>query len=205
MAPRTIEQNLKIKDERKEQILVNALKLFARRGLAATKINDIAEVSGFSQGLVYHYFKSKEELFMELVKKGLEESSQTLLQFEALPLEPLEKIRTIARSAFEGLAHQDTAYYFVMMEQASMSESNHEEVENLVRKWKVPVEVIVRIVEEGQRKGQICEDRPEDLAMLFWSTIRGLALRRVLSGEDFKMPDPEIIVRMFPVIASRSE
>ena len=54
--------NQKMKDERREQILSNALILFAAKGLSATKITDISAASGISQGLLYHYFESKEEI-----------------------------------------------------------------------------------------------------------------------------------------------
>jgi len=59
--------NQKMKEERREQILSNALMLYAKKGLSATKITDIASASGISQGLIYHYYRSKEEIFVELI------------------------------------------------------------------------------------------------------------------------------------------
>ena len=49
-------KNEMIKDTRREQILSAALKIFAARGFAATKISDIVRAGGISHGLVYHYF-----------------------------------------------------------------------------------------------------------------------------------------------------
>lgn len=198
MSPRTNEQNEKIKDERKEQILVNALKLFAKRGLAATKISDIAQSSGFSQGLVYHYFKSKEEVYTELVRRAVEGSSQAVLALEKMPLEPLEKIKTIARLVIESITKQDeSAYYFLLMTQASIYESNPEEAKAIIRNSSIPFEVMMRIVVEGQVKGLILKDKPEDLVTTFWSAINGLALNKIAQGEGFTVPDSGIIVRIF--------
>ncbi len=59
MSPRKEEQNQQIRDERREEILQAALRVFARKGLVAAKITDIANAAGLSHGLIYHYFSSK--------------------------------------------------------------------------------------------------------------------------------------------------
>lgn len=51
----------KIKDKR-ESIMNSAIRVFARKGFENARISDIAEEAGTAYGLVYHYFKSKEEL-----------------------------------------------------------------------------------------------------------------------------------------------
>ena len=65
---RNAEHNQKMRDERREKILYHALRLFAAKGLYATKITDIAAECRMSQGLLYHYFRSKEEIFTELIR-----------------------------------------------------------------------------------------------------------------------------------------
>jgi AcrR family transcriptional regulator len=49
-------------EERRLQILETALSVFASNGFKGTSIKDIAEAAGISQGLMYHYFSSKEDL-----------------------------------------------------------------------------------------------------------------------------------------------
>ncbi len=55
------------KEERRNAILMTALKLFVERGFHDTKIADIAEAVPMSTGLLFHYFASKEDLLIELV------------------------------------------------------------------------------------------------------------------------------------------
>lgn len=50
----------------KREILSAALKLFSKRGLAATSIRDIAEESGYTNPALYKHFESKEELALHL-------------------------------------------------------------------------------------------------------------------------------------------
>src|SRR2546421_13110994 len=52
-----------IRDERHEHLLRAAAHMFARKGLTATTISDIAAAANVSHGLAYHYFTSKEEIF----------------------------------------------------------------------------------------------------------------------------------------------
>ena len=44
-----------------------AIRVFAHKGLAGAKMAEVAAEAGVSYGLAYHYFKSKEQLFAELV------------------------------------------------------------------------------------------------------------------------------------------
>jgi AcrR family transcriptional regulator len=51
--PRNKEANQKVKDERREKILASALALYASKGLAATKISDIAKKTGIPKNTIY--------------------------------------------------------------------------------------------------------------------------------------------------------
>jgi len=62
MSPRTEKQLQKIRDEKRELIIQTALELFADKGFYTTSISNIAKKAGISQGLLYSYFKSKEDL-----------------------------------------------------------------------------------------------------------------------------------------------
>jgi AcrR family transcriptional regulator len=54
--------------ERPGQILQAALEVFGERGLAASRLEDIAKRAGLSKGTIYLYFPNKEELFREMVR-----------------------------------------------------------------------------------------------------------------------------------------
>lgn len=49
-------------EERREQILDAAIRIFCEKGFAGTTIRDIAREVGVTEGLLYHYFESKEAL-----------------------------------------------------------------------------------------------------------------------------------------------
>jgi len=55
--PRTVDR-----DKKKDMILQAAMKLFAKKGIAATKMEDVAVAAKIAKGTIYEYFKSREEL-----------------------------------------------------------------------------------------------------------------------------------------------
>jgi AcrR family transcriptional regulator len=56
-------------DRRRTELVDAALKLFAERGFKATTIADIATATGTAHGLVYHYFRSKDELLAAILEQ----------------------------------------------------------------------------------------------------------------------------------------
>jgi AcrR family transcriptional regulator len=56
------------KQDRPQEITDAALAAFAEKGYAATRVDDVAKRAGVSKGLLYLYFKTKEELFKAVVR-----------------------------------------------------------------------------------------------------------------------------------------
>jgi AcrR family transcriptional regulator len=55
-------------DERRRQILAVARRLFSERSYAAVSTSDIAAEAGVARGLLHHYFGTKRELYLEVVR-----------------------------------------------------------------------------------------------------------------------------------------
>jgi len=196
---RNRELNQKMRDERREQILSNALILFAAKGLSATKITDISAASGISQGLIYHYFQSKEEIFRELISSAFEKMNTACRELEKLPLPPREKIILAIEKLLEGFdVYENTSYYYLLILQATVSEAVPQEVKDIIRNQSdFPYEVMERILIEGQKEGSVRAYDARDLAVVFWTTIKGLGLNKAAHGERFKSPDPRILINIF--------
>jgi AcrR family transcriptional regulator len=55
-----------VSEERRNQIIESATNVFARQGFAHTRMDDVANEAGLSKGLLYWYFKSKEEIIVAI-------------------------------------------------------------------------------------------------------------------------------------------
>lgn len=196
---RTKEQNQKIKDERKEQIVSAALSLFASKGLVETKIADISKKTNISMGLIYHYFSSKEELFLNLIESSIDKMNEAAMNLELLPLSAKEKIELAITELLKGFERNENAsQYYFLITQAALSEAISAETKRMINlKNGIKYEVMQRIFTEGQNDGTVKVFPVEELSILFWSTINGLALNKAIRGNKFVMPDKELIKSMF--------
>lgn len=197
--PRNKEANQKVKDERREKILSSALSLFITKGLAATKISDIAERTGMSQGLVYHYFKSKEEIFIFLIDSAMQKMNEAALNLEKLPVSAKEKIVLAIDGLFKGFeTNAHTSSYYFLITQTALSEANPQEAREIIRNQNdVKYNVMTRIFEEGQRDGTVKKFASREMVTLFFSSINGLALNKAIYGDRFVLPDKKIFMGMF--------
>ena len=59
------------KNARPEEIISAALEVFADRGFAATKLEDVAHRAGVTKGTIYLYYENKEALFKALVRETI--------------------------------------------------------------------------------------------------------------------------------------
>lgn len=74
-------------DERKEQIFACAARLFSDRPYSEVSTSDIAAEAGVARGLINHYFGTKRELYLEIIRRAL---TVPRLAVEILPEGPLE-------------------------------------------------------------------------------------------------------------------
>ncbi len=64
------------KENTKETIIREALKLFAEKGFAAVSMRDLAEAVGISASTIYHYYESKQALFQDMIRQANELTAQ---------------------------------------------------------------------------------------------------------------------------------
>lgn len=87
---------------RREEILRVSLRLFSRRGYHATSIRNIARAAGITEGLIYHYFESKEDLLKSILERSNKKNKVEVLDIpDNLPID--EALRLIGHSFFERL------------------------------------------------------------------------------------------------------
>jgi AcrR family transcriptional regulator len=74
------------KDDRPAEIISAAIDIFAEKGFAAAKLDDVAKRAGIAKGTLYRYFETKDEMFRAVVQqaiaRSLEEAETTAMAFE---------------------------------------------------------------------------------------------------------------------------
>jgi AcrR family transcriptional regulator len=183
-----------VPDKGTRNILLNAIQVFARKGLAGTKIKDIAAQAGFSQGFVYNYFKSKDDIFSKIVELAAEGAGNSVKYAAALKGTPYEKIYWLTEAFLspDSIAMQ---HWRLIMVQATTSEAVPEEAVRISKeKMKKPFEYLIPIIIEGQRLGEIRDEDPLVLAITYFSMVQGLGITRMQSRRDIPFPSTELVL-----------
>jgi AcrR family transcriptional regulator len=181
MSPRTSLSNQKIRGERRDQILHAALKEFAYKGLKAAKIADIAAQAGISQGLIHHYFTSKDDVFTAVVERAMTGALAAFDDMAGVDPDPWARLTLITDRILQGLViHPE---YMLILTQSLVNQDTPPEVGKLLASLGQQVNThLVRLIEAGQATGKVAKGKPQELAMIFFAAIQGLAITQFTQG-----------------------
>lgn len=196
MAPRSQEENQRIRDERREQILTAAAKVFSRKGLAAAKIAEVAAQAGTSHGLVYHYFPSKEDLFAALLDRALTGATWVAQGALAQPGSPRDQLHWLLTLMLGGACKQPDLFLTVI--QAFTSDAVPRGArETALQQGAVSRATVCQLITAGQKAGQFRPGDPERLAITLLSVINGLAVGVAADSTLIpKFPDADTLISM---------
>jgi AcrR family transcriptional regulator len=177
------------KQTRRQQILDAALRCFSRDGFHNTTTADIVRESGVSQGTLYLYFRTKDDIIVALAddRHQGEAFLGAMAQSEQDPIKGLSLLLELHGASLESPDRTDARRVGIQgWAEALRNPTIHAKITEgtaLVRGE------IVRLIERGQRTGQIrTEVVPEAVARTLIAIFQGLMLQ-VGWGEDNDLHD----------------
>jgi TetR/AcrR family transcriptional regulator len=139
-----------IRERNKELILRAASEEFADKGFAATKTSDIAAKAGLPKPNVYYYFKSKDNLYREVLESIIAPIMQASTPFNA-DGDPKEVLSAYIRSKIRisrDLPHASKVFASEIMHGAPHLSPN--QVEQLNEQARHNIECIQHWIDRGQ-------------------------------------------------------
>jgi len=88
---------------KKERILETATDIFSRFGIKKSTMDEIAQKVRMGKSTLYHYFKSKEEIFLEVVKRESDTLKENLKKEVEKAITPQNKFRAYAKARMKYL------------------------------------------------------------------------------------------------------
>ena len=178
------------KERRRQEIIYAALELFVSKGYAATKVTDIAQKANMSTGLMFHYFESKEKLYEEIIRMGLE---GTTYPGNQKCEHAIDFFTQFTEGLFTYMKQQPaTAKFFLLMAEAQRNDATPEHIRDIAMKVNV-IEQFVPVIAWGQQEGTIREGDPLVLSNAFWCSVQGIA-ERYATNQDVALPEAEWLV-----------
>lgn len=163
-----------LRQERRQQIIDAALAVFAQKGFNATNVSDVAALAGVSQGTIYWYFESKDDLLTAAVLSFLEDLAQAAFTSVHPAQTSTEKLRALGRSMVD---FADAAKgLFTLFLEFWASSSQREEAGQLWTDLLVEYrDFFVAIIEDGIASGEFKPVDARSLAWVLMAAYDGLA------------------------------
>ena len=196
MTPKVPEEYFKF---RKDEILTEAWKCFAEKGYQGTTMRDIAKKLDLSAGVIYNYFKNKDELLDSLLEWA-QENEQQLFDLMAQKDNTREAILELfntcfERSPFEALKESAKANIYLWaaaLRKRKIMELTNVQVNHALDK-------LTQFIDDGIKRGEIQADLDsKSVARFYMALITGLQVQSVLMEDlDFTYYYGEIRKMLF--------
>ncbi|HSI80902.1 MAG TPA: TetR/AcrR family transcriptional regulator [Solirubrobacterales bacterium] len=158
--------------DRRRQILDAAIRVFARQGFHSCRVSDIAREAGVAYGLVYHYFKSKEEVLNELFSERWSLLLAAIEEIDARPIPPRAKLDAVAGFIIDSYRHDPELMKVIVVEVTRAANSFGRTHLPEIRQ---AYDLIAKIVSDAQASGAFRDDvDPTYASMWFYGAIEQL-------------------------------
>ena len=158
--------------DKRRLILDAAVRVFARRGFHHCRVSDVADEAGVAYGLVYHYFRSKEEILNTLFLERWQVMLDAIAEIDARELPAREKLHAVASFIIDSYRHDPDLMKVIIVEVTRAANSFgalH------LAKIREAYEGIAGIVEGAREEGSFKSDIPAEFAaMCFYGAIEQL-------------------------------
>ena len=160
-------------DERPREICAAALEVFAEKGFAAAKLDEIARRAGVSKGTLYLYFKDKQDLFRAVVRSAIAPNIEAVTSAVSSLEAPFEQVVRMLLAAF---ADRESRLPIGAVAKMVVGESRN--FPELARVWHDEVAskaigAIAALIERAQQRGEV---RPGDPRLYAFSLMGPMVL-----------------------------
>ncbi|UQZ81256.1 HTH-type transcriptional repressor KstR2 [Paenibacillus konkukensis] len=178
-----------------KMLLDIAEQMILEKGCRATTLQDIADRGGLTKGAIYHYVKSKDELFGLILEAGMETTNQRFFESVARAPEGREGLAGPLNTLSERLGHvagTDNAANLIFI--YLLSQNDKPAVAAILnRYYEAAVQTSKKWIEVGQQHGAIPEHvDAEKAARMFAIFKNGLQVQHIVSPDGGEIGDRDI-------------
>jgi AcrR family transcriptional regulator len=174
--------------ERRDELLRAAARVFAEKGFHGARISDVAEEAGVAYGLVYHYFRSKDELLETIFRESWGRLIGVLESIADTPKPALERLRLVTAALLRTWQQEPDLVRVLVREVARSAQ-----VQSHAGELGAAFAIIRRVIEDGQASGEIrAELDPRLAAWIVYGAVEELHTGWVLG----QLPDDDEAVAL---------
>jgi TetR/AcrR family transcriptional regulator len=171
------ERRAREKKQRRNMIIEAAEKVFFAKGLDPATMDDIAKEAELSKGTLYLYFKNKEDLYLALTHRSLEQLVGMFLAAVEKHSSGLDKVRAIGRAYMEFAKRHPDKLQSMLYFASIPIEFDGDSASALAcaALGEESIQILVRALQSGLEDGSIRKDiDPPKAAVVLWATSTGI-------------------------------
>lgn len=163
-------------ENRREQIMEAALRVFAKKGFVGASNKDIAREAGITPGLIYHYFESKEALLKAIFEDRSPTNILRTIPPQVTQLPPEEFLRFVVKHMLTGIEEGE----FMPLLRIYLSEAlYHPKVATIVTSLIAGGSQFVEgYLAARMESGELCKTDPGLVTELMMGSVMNTAMRR---------------------------
>jgi AcrR family transcriptional regulator len=165
------------KEARREEIIDAAEKVFFEKGVAVSTMDEVAQAAELSKGTLYLYYKSKEDLVLAVVLRGMDIMYEMFQKVVSTGEPTITRIKNLGDAYYDFFRkHRNHFRTFYFFENPQLQSQVSVEMRDLCaasdkKVWKLVIELIQDGIDEGMlHKGL----NPMEAAVMLWSNSNGL-------------------------------
>lgn len=193
-------------DARTKEILDAASRMFARKGVEGTTMQEIAAEAGLSSGAIYRYFASKEQLLRAVFADCTEQNRGTFAQASAMEATPLAALLAVGQQAWGKMRDEGHPQQMMMNLELTLAAARDPEVLGVERRrfFLALIDMVEGLVLEAQQAGEIdrsIEARPLAITLLAahaGSELFALQLGGAIDGDAVFGVVTQVLRRLAP-------
>jgi AcrR family transcriptional regulator len=160
-----------VSQERMSQIIEAAMTVFAEKGFNQARMDDIAKESGVSKGLIYWYFKSKDEIITAILDTMISRDLASVGALDDLPT-AREKLLAFTQASVDGLLKMKPLmpilfeFWGLMMRRKTGRQTLH-------KYYRAYLDALIPIIREGIDRGEFRPVDAESVAVAMGAIFEG--------------------------------
>jgi AcrR family transcriptional regulator len=152
-----------------------------------------------SQGLLYHYYPSKEAIYLDMIDDALEKTNRAAAFVRDMDATAEEKILYSLRELFKTIEQNDRFRQTCrLIAQATNSAELPEDAQDsIIKKREFPYRIMSEVFRQGQKEGSVIDGDPDELSILYWTSVSGLSIYYATLKNINSVPDHRLLAAMF--------
>lgn len=182
--------------DRREQLIRAALEVFQEKGFHATTVRDIGRAAGLTQGTIYNYVRSKEDILFLVCDRVIAEYISSMEEAAAATGDPTARLREALRGVTRVMIEQSSAILLVYHESHNLDRRSLRSLLARVQSW---INQFEKLVADGLDRDSLPRTKlrlltnivtflPTLIALRAWSLPKDLTNDQYIDGlVDFMM------------------